>query len=232
MVEQFSGIVKELSEEGIDVQKIKSEIENIHHLSKRVNENGIRIKKIVYVMLEHGKVTRGEISLVNVNELLHQSSEIAYQDYLSKDSAFDVKVEEYFDDNLKEIEGFPQDLSRVFFNVIHNALYAAYEKKTIQGDHPTVIIKTMENNGYVDISVRDNGKGIPEDIRDDVLTQFFTTKPPGTGAGLGLSLSYDIVVHEHKGELLIHSSTEKEKSFTEVSIKLFHRLPIGEHQHG
>ncbi|MGA8164639.1 MAG: ATP-binding sensor histidine kinase [Waddliaceae bacterium] len=232
IVEQLEEIDQELlkQSENVDVEELETTLENVRQMSKRTFDNGIRIKNIVDLMLEHGQVKRGELALVNVNDLLHESSEIAYDDFLSKDRTFDILVEEVFDENLPEIEAIPQDLSRVFFNVIENAFYYAHQKKTaVDGDFtPTISLATKQGEGYVDIFIRDNGEGIPEDILDETLTQFFTTKPVGTGTGLGLSLSHDIIVHEHRGKLFINSSTEKKGSFTEVCIRLFTCFPKGE----
>ncbi|MGA8165029.1 MAG: ATP-binding protein, partial [Waddliaceae bacterium] len=229
MVKEFNDLSQKLlkAKKTLNFQELKNEIENIYTMSKRINENSLRIKKTVDMMLEHGKAIEGEYSLVNVNELLHQSSEIAYRDFLAKDSSFHVRVIENFDQNIAEIEGIPQSLFRVFFNILHNAFYAAFEKETADVDRePTVSITTKQGDESVEIIIRDNGPGIPEEIRQDIFRQFFTTKPPGTGAGLGLSLSYDIITHEHQGELSINSSTEKGKTFTEVSIKFLHHLPL------
>jgi len=214
-------------EKRLDKEELVHSLENSFAMSQKVYENGTRIKKIVDLMLQHGQIKGGEFTRVSINDLLHESSEIAYHDLLSRDQTFDVKVEEDLDEHLSEIEAIPQDLSRVFFNVIHNALYFAFQKKTALDVRftPTVQLKTKPGRDYVEIFIRDNGGGIPEEMQDDVLTQFFTTKPVGAGTGLGLSLSHDIIVHGHGGKFFISSSTKKEGSYTEVYIRLPSRFP-------
>jgi len=229
IVDEIEDATQTLSkgEKPVPIKELKKSLGNIFTLSKKVYDNGTRIKKIVDLMLKHGQIKRGEFTRVSINDLLHESSEIAYHDLLSQDQNFDVKIEEDLDERLSEIEAIPQDLSRVFFNVIHNALYFAFQKKTAVDAHftPTVQLKTKQGRDYVEIFIRDNGEGIPEEMQDDVLTQFFTTKPVGAGTGLGLSLSHDIIVQGHGGKLLMNSSTKKEGSYTEVYIRLPSRFP-------
>ena len=112
----------------------------------------------------------------------------------------------------------PQDIGRVVLNLINNAFYAVSEKskQNISGYEPTVIVSTKKMNGNIEISVSDNGNGIPEQIKEKIFQPFFTTKPTGSGTGLGLSLSYDIV-KAHGGEIKVKSN---EGEWTEVIIKL------------
>lgn len=205
-----------------DVPRIEDDLHNIHLYIKKIKENGTRIKNIIHLLLRHGKMQRGELSLVNVHDSLHEASDAAYRDLLLKNSLFEVAVDEYFDESVGEIEGIPEDLFRAFLNLIHNAFYAAYEKKqAVNADFaPSVAITTRQSHDQVEIRIRDNGQGIPEDKYDDVMIAFYTTKPPGTGMGLGLSLSYDIFVQEHGGKLAINSSTIEEDSFTEIIVTL------------
>jgi signal transduction histidine kinase len=117
------------------------------------------------------------------------------------------------------LEVVPQDLSRVFLNIINNACYAADEKKKALGNNfmPTISVRTKNLGNQIEIRIRDNGKGVPQEIRDKIFNPFFTTKPTGKGTGLGLSISYDIVVQEHKGELEVET---EEGNFTEFIIRL------------
>lgn len=229
VIDQLKETVEEIKKQrtDLDVKVLAHSIGKVCDMTKEINENGAKIKKIVDLMLEHGQMRKGKLALVNVNDLLHESSEIAHENFLSKNEAFTVNIEEHFDQTIPKIEAFPQDLFRVFFNIIQNALYFSNEKKTTTDGRfvPAVTLTTKQEKGFVDILIRDNGSGIPEEIIDHVSTQFFTTKPLGIGTGLGLSLSRDLIVHEHGGQLAIHSSTDNENSFTEIRIKLPTRSP-------
>jgi len=111
----------------------------------------------------------------------------------------------------------PQDVNRVFLNIINNACYAAHEKQQQASDSfsPRLLVRTQNLGHQIEIRIRDNGNGIPPEIRDKIFNPFFTTKPTGQGAGLGLSISYDIIIHEHKGEIKVET---QEGRFTEFII--------------
>jgi signal transduction histidine kinase len=130
-----------------------------------------------------------------------------------------VKIETDFDPAVGKVSVVPQDLSRAFLNIVNNACYAANDKKktATNGFSPTVRVSAKNFPGCVEIRIRDNGNGIPASIREKIFNPFFTTKPPGSGTGLGLSLSYDIVTQEHKGEIRVDS---KEGEYTEFVITI------------
>jgi signal transduction histidine kinase len=113
----------------------------------------------------------------------------------------------------------PQDLSRVFINIINNACYAAHERKMKEGKQfsAKVLVRSRFTDVSVEVRVRDNGSGIPAETLPKIFNPFFTTKPSGAGTGLGLSISYDIVVREHKGDLRVESEPGE---FTEFVITL------------
>jgi signal transduction histidine kinase len=123
------------------------------------------------------------------------------------DSSFNIELDVHLDPALPELEVVPQDLARVFLNILNNGCYAAHERKQQLGAsfHPKLTVSTALESDKVVIRIRDNGSGIDEGIQDKVFTPFFTTKPAGVGTGLGLSISYDIVVQEHQGELSVQS---------------------------
>jgi signal transduction histidine kinase len=128
---------------------------------------------------------------------------------------FDAIITTDFDSNIGKINVIPQDISRVLVNLYHNAFYAAKEKalQSSNGFEPHVSVMTRKANGMVELTVRDNGNGIPENIRQKIFQPFFTTKPAGQGTGLGLSLSYDIV-KAHGGEIKVSSEGGKGSQFT------------------
>jgi two-component system, NtrC family, sensor kinase len=128
------------------------------------------------------------------------------------------------DPSLPKVEVIPQEIGRVLLNLINNAFYAASEKKKLLeesgnlGDFkPKVWVITKNESEGVTISIRDNGNGIPDDIKSKIFQPFFTTKPAGSGTGLGLSMSYDIITKGHQGKLEVESKTGE---FTEFTIFL------------
>jgi signal transduction histidine kinase len=137
----------------------------------------------------------------------------------AQDSAFEATMESDYDDSIGKISVVPQDLGRVLVNLLNNACHAIFEKtkKSPDGYSPTLSVSTKSLGDKVEIRIRDNGTGIPEEIKDKIFNPFFTTKPTGEGTGLGLSLSYDIIVKEHGGKLEVES---EKGSFTEFTITL------------
>jgi signal transduction histidine kinase len=135
----------------------------------------------------------------------------------AQDTSFNVKIETDFDPDVGKVNVVPQDLSRAFLNIVNNACYAASDKRKTGGTgfNPTVRVSARNLAAGVEIRIRDNGNGIPLAIREKIFNPFFTTKPAGAGTGLGLSLSYDIVTQEHKGDIRIDT---KEGEYTEFII--------------
>jgi len=131
---------------------------------------------------------------------------LAYHGLRAKDKSFNATMKTDFDERVGNINIIPQEIGRVVLNLINNAFYAVDEKRkqNSNGYHPTVSISTKKVNGKVDVSVKDNGNGIPQKVLDKIFQPFFTTKPTGQGTGLGLSLSYDIV-KAHGGELKVET---------------------------
>jgi signal transduction histidine kinase len=143
---------------------------------------------------------------------------LSFHGLKAKDKNFNAKFETDFDADLPKINIVPQDIGRVILNLINNAFYAVIVKKKVATGNfePTVIISTKKLNDKIEITVKDNGNGIPDAIKEKIFQPFFTTKPTGQGTGLGLSLSYDIV-KAHGGEIKMDS---KEGEGTEFSIQL------------
>ena len=150
--------------------------------------------------------------------LLDQYVNLAYHGMRAQNKEFNITIEKDYDKSLEKISVVPQDISRVFLNIINNACYAAYDKKKKSGNDfsPTLRVSTKNLGGKVEIKIGDNGNGIPQDIIDKIFQPFFTTKPTGEGTGLGLSLSYDIV-KAHGGELKVET---KEGEGSEFIIQL------------
>ena len=170
-------------------------------------------------MLQHSRGKSGEKQPTDLNSMLEEDLNLVYHGLRAQDNTFNIQIDRNYDKSLQKVSVVPQDLIRVFLNVLTNGCYEAHRKKKENKttESALIIVTTSEKRDYVEIRIKDNGNGIPKKIRDDLFKPFFTTKPAGKGTGLGLSISYDIVVHEHKGELLFET---EEGCYTEFIIRL------------
>lgn len=203
--EEFNAHKDKFDENTLDY--LISILNDIEHNAIKINEHGKRADSIIKGMLLHSRGKSGEFQKTNLNDLLDEYIKLAYHGYRAQDSSFNVKIETEYDSSLEPVNVVPQDISRVFLNIINNACYSTHEKKKELGDYfsPVLKVKTISKNNSVEVTIRDNGKGIPKDILDKIFNPFFTTKPTGKGTGLGLSLSFDIIVQEHKGDFKVNS---------------------------
>jgi signal transduction histidine kinase len=221
LADELSGILRgeqeRLSEAArADVAEL---LETLVQNVEKIAEHGARADSIVRGMLQHSRGTAGAPEPTNVNTLLAEYITLAHHGMRAQDPSFNVTIETAYDGTVGTIEAVPQDLSRVFLNIINNACYATQEKRRRHGDGfaPRLTVRTKNLGDHVEIRIRDNGPGIAPAVREKLFTPFFTTKPPGAGTGLGLSISHDIVVQQHGGK--IHVDTE-EGSHTEFIIVL------------
>ncbi|MES2108642.1 MAG: ATP-binding protein [Bacteroidota bacterium] len=191
---------------------IKQNLEKIRH-------HGQRADGIVKGMLQHSRASSTTKESTDINKLADEYMRLSYHGLRAKDKSFNAHLEMHLAESLPVIEVVPQDIGRVLLNMFNNAFYAVQQKsKTLGAEFkPTVSVTTKTQGGLMIITVRDNGTGIPDAIKEKIMQPFFTTKPTGEGTGLGLSLSYDIVVKAHGGKIDIDS---KEGEYTEFTIKL------------
>ncbi|TDQ17034.1 two component regulator with propeller domain [Algoriphagus boseongensis] len=198
-----------------EVKAIKGDLKD--NLSK-ITQHGKRADAIVKSMLEHSKRGTGTKEPTNLNALADEFLRLSYQSFLAKEPEFTCELKTEFDPNLPKVSVIPQDMGKVLLNLLNNSFYACAENATLRqaqsdvGYKPEVKIRTSRTENGVEISVSDNGSGIPDSIKDKIFQPFFTTKPTGSGTGLGLSLSYDIV-KAHGGELKIESSSTEGTTF-------------------
>ena len=186
---------------------------------KIISEHGKRAASIVRNMLQHSRGDDGHAETVDLNAILMESIEFAYHVERAQDQRFDVTITRDFDASIERLNLVPQQVSRVFVNLMSNA-FSAVRKRRLVADadyRPILAISTSRLDTMVEVRLRDNGGGIPTEIRSHIFQPFFTTKPPGEGTGLGLSLCYDIIVNGHGGGIEIDSA---ENDFTEVTIRL------------
>jgi len=228
-VNNFSEVNQEMLEELKDEsEKPKAEwdekllVELINDLienEQKINQHGKRADGIVKGMLEHSRASTGQKQPADLNKLVEEYLRLAYNGLRAKDKNFNAELVTIFDENLAPVNIIPQDIGRVLLNLFNNAFYAVQQKQKIAGPdyRPTIEVTTSHRDKELRISVRDNGTGIPDGIKEKIMQPFFTTKPTGQGTGLGLSLSYDIIVKEHGGQLIV---TSKEGEFSQFEISI------------
>ncbi len=173
----------------------------------KIHEYGRRADGIINGMLLHARQAPGSREPTDLNAVLVESVNLAYHGVRAKDPGFAPAIQTECDPAVGQVEVSRQDISRVFINVLHNAYYAIRQKKQRLGARyaPALQVRTRNLGPRVEVRIRDNGTGIPESVARHIFTPFFTTKPPGEGTGLGLSLSHDIVVGGHQGEIRVES---------------------------
>ncbi len=212
-------LIDELQEE-IDkgaYEEAKALAVDIRENEQKIKQHGKRADFIVKGMLQHSRISTGEKQLTNINVLADEFFKLSYHGLRAKDKNFNAELVTNFDPDLPPVNIVQQDIGRVLLNLFNNAFYAVAQKaKTADpGYKPTVEVTTFVSpSGSWGASVRDNGNGIPEAIKDKIMQPFFTTKPTGEGTGLGLSLSYDIVVKGHGGTINIESKEGEGSAFT------------------
>jgi signal transduction histidine kinase len=187
--------------------------------SRKINEHGKRADSIVRSMLQHSRGKSGERLEVDINAMLDETLGLAYHGMRAHDPEFNVSIEKNYDQSVGYITVVPQDVSRVFLNIIANSFYEVRKKRAEAGNSfsPALSVQTTNLGARIEVRIRDNGNGIPAHVRENVFNPFFTTKAAGEGTGLGLSLSYDIIVKGHGGELAFDT---EEREYTEFIIRL------------
>jgi signal transduction histidine kinase/HAMP domain-containing protein len=186
----------------------------------KIIEHGRRADGIVTSMLLHSRGGSGERRKSNLNAVIEEALNLAFHGARAQDQSFNVALQRDLDPNLGPLEIVPQDITRVFLNLFGNAFYAVNKRRREDADPayaPAVKVTSRDWGEEIEVRVRDNGIGMPPDVRNQVFTPFFTTKPTGEGTGLGLSISYDIVVQQHAGTIAVDS---REGEFTEFAIRL------------
>ena len=165
-------------------------------------------------MLQHTRSSSGIKEPTDINALAGEYLRLAYHGIRAKDKSFNADIKTDFDNSIGKINIIPQDIGRVVLNLINNAFYAVDEKKrqNLNGYEPAVLVSTKKVNGKIEVSVKDNGNGVPQKVLDKIFQPFFTTKPTGQGTGLGLSLSYDIV-KTHNGEIKVNTKEGEGSEF-------------------
>jgi two-component system NtrC family sensor kinase len=230
-VNNFSALSAELTDELLDVLKpaslddtTRKDVDELTQMLKdnlqKVVQHGKRADSIVKNMLLHSREGSGDHRPADINALLDESLNLAYHGARAEKPQFNVTLQRDFDATAGAIEVFPQEITRVFLNLISNGFYAVTKRKT-ENDNPDfepAVSATTRNLGdSVEIRIRDNGTGIPAEVKEKMFNPFFTTKPAGEGTGLGLSMSHDIIVKQHGGTVDVETEPGQ---FTEFRIVL------------
>ncbi len=203
-----------------DYEHLSELVADIVQNAEDIRENGRRADSIIQSMMLHARGGEGERRPVDVNPMVDENVNLAYHGFRAQDPSFNVTIERDYDDEVGVVEIVEQDIGRVILNLLNNACYAVREKqRTTEAPYsPTLRVSTNKTDDSIEIRIRDNGPGIPEEILEQIFNPFFTTKPSGEGnTGLGLSISNDIVVESHQGKLEV---TSEPGEFTEFVIRL------------
>jgi two-component system NtrC family sensor kinase len=230
-VNNFSAVSTELIDELQEVlkgmhfdDKKRAEVDELmdmlHGNLEKVVQHGKRADSIVKNMLLHSREGSGEHRPVDINAVVEESLNLAYHGARAEKQGFNITLERSLDPTAGQVDLFPQEITRVLLNLISNGFYAATKRKglaTSDGYEPTLTATTKDLGDSVEIRIRDNGTGIPPEVKERMFNPFFTTKPVGEGTGLGLSISHDIIVKQHAGSIEVDT---KPGEFTEFKIVL------------
>jgi len=198
-------------DEQLEIELINDLIQN----EEKISHHGKRADSIVKGMLEHSRSHSGQKEPTDLNAMADEFMRLSYHGLRAKDKSFNSELITHFDPQLPKVNVSQQDMGRVMLNLFNNAFYAVNQKKKAAGAdyQPEVSLTTSTQNGQVVIKVKDNGIGIPDAIKDKIMQPFFTTKPTGEGTGLGLSLTYDMVVKGHGGSIQVNSIEDEGSEF-------------------
>jgi signal transduction histidine kinase len=193
---------------------------------QKVNEHGRRAERIVSAMLEHTRGQSGSREPTDLNAMLGEYINLVYHSFRAQNASFTVTLETDYDASIGLLEVVPQDIGRVFLNVLNNACYAAHARSKALGDPlftPLLSVRTSRLADGVEIRIRDNGDGLSPDVQAHMFQPFYTTKPAGSGTGLGLSICHDIIVQQHHGTIRAESEPGV---YTEIVLTLPTSPPV------
>lgn len=220
LADELNEIIEDVREKLSDAQI--EDLEEVVSLIKgnvmKINDHGKRVETIVKGMLQHSRGSTGEFEQVEFNPLIEEFVNLAYHGMKAKSKSFQTSIRTELDPSIQKVSIVPQDLSRVILNIVNNSCYALDEKlQRNPAFNPEVVVTTRKVKDKIEIRIRDNGTGIPQNVIDKIFNPFFTTKPTGQGTGLGLSMSFDIINKIHKGKMEVFS---EEGEYTEFILSI------------
>jgi two-component system NtrC family sensor kinase len=213
----------ELEKPGRDEDLIRDLMQDLVQNQEKINHHGKRAAGIVTAMLQHSRAGSGKKEPTDLNALADEYLRLSYHGLRAKDKSFNAKMVTDLDPAIGKVEAVAQDLGRVLLNLINNAFYAVQQRerqlsegsgKRPENFSPTVSVSTKQLKNAIEIRIKDNGTGIPDDLKAKIFQPFFTTKPTGQGTGLGLSLAFDIITKGHGGQMKMESTEGKGTEFT------------------
>jgi signal transduction histidine kinase len=219
-------LVGEMKDALSDVSLEKNKREELNEIAQmlklnleKVVQHGKRADSIVKNMLLHSRQGSGEHRPIDINAIVDEALNLAYHGARAEKTDFNITLHRNFDPAVGVADGYPQEITRVLLNLISNGIYATTKRNTEVGDgfEPTLTATTRNLGDNVEIRIRDNGTGIPAEVKEKIFNPFFTTKPAGEGTGLGLSMSHDIIVKQHSGTIEVDTALG---TFTEFRIVL------------
>ena len=215
--EVSADLIEEMHEEMEEgnTEEVKAIADDIKLNLEKINHHGQRASSIVKGMLQHSRAGKATKEPTDINAVAEEYLRLSYHGLRAKDKSFNADFKTEFDVSLPKVNVVSQDIGRVLLNLINNAFYAVDKKAKSgrEGYRPLVTVSTKKHQKSMEISIQDNGPGIPDDIKDKIFQPFFTTKPTGDGTGLGLSLSYDIITKGHDGQLAVETEEGKGTEF-------------------
>jgi signal transduction histidine kinase len=219
LIDELNEVLQTVSLDGKTKEEVGELTATLRGNLEKVVQHGKRADSIVRNMLLHSREGSGEHRVADINAIVEESLNLAYHGARAEKPNFNVTLRRDFDPAAGALDIYPQEIARVFLNLVSNGFYAAAKRKESAGDgfEPTLTAATRNLGGRVEIRIRDNGTGIPPEVKEKMFNPFFTTKPPGEGTGLGLSMSHDIVVKQHGGTIDVNTEPGV---FTEFIITL------------
>lgn len=218
LLEELKKEIQEKSQQ----DDLDSIIEDIKQNNSKIYEHGKRAENTVRTMLMQARQQEVGKEPTDINQLLEEYMNLAYHGLRSQDNSFNLSIKKNLDPSMGKIMVSPQSIGQVFLNIINNGCYAIHDKKVKNKENsyvPTIELTTRIDSDKKNaiIIIRDNGNGLPEEIKNNLFKPFHTTKPAGIGTGLGLYISHDIVMNQHHGSIMVNSESGQ---FTEFTICL------------
>lgn len=213
----------ELREDLANGEDVSDLLNDLEQGARQIADHGKRADGIVRSMMMHAAGGSGEFQQTELNGFVTEFTDLAYHGKRALLPDFSVDISTEFDPAVSTVDVVQQDMGRVIVNLVGNAFDAVYERsQSVEGFHPRVVVSTALKGNWVEITVADNGPGVPSAIKEKVFNPFFTTKPPGSGTGLGLSMSFDIVTQTHGGHLTVEDAADGSGTMFKITIPVRH----------
>ena len=220
LLNNLTDILKDYSDKvsAEDQEEIAEITSNLQENMQKIQEHGERAISIIHSILLQSRGKENEFLPIKPDQLVHEYVWLSYHAMRANDKTFNVTIHEDYQESIKPVMAIPQDLCRAILNIMNNACYTVKEKADENGEqyHPEIAVKVTEDEKELRISIKDNGKGIAEEVKNKMFKEIITTKPIGKGTGLGMNITWDIIVNKHHGKILVDSVLGEGTTFTLV----------------